>query len=109
MSTSESKIPGGAPPQKGDRYVVLSEFEAGVLTHWLAPYTGGSSRSLPVGLEFVILMEPPSQATAVGAKPDPYERWETVLLEEGDRGAEKYGGYSLSISLSDLKAHCARR
>ncbi len=108
MSTSESKIADDAPPQEGARYVVLSEFEAGVLTHWLAPYTGGSRRSLPAGLEFVILMEPPPQATAVGAKPDPYERWETVLVEEGDRSAEKYGGCSLSISLADLKAHCAR-
>ncbi|MGH6940285.1 hypothetical protein [Hypericibacter sp.] len=98
-----------SPPQQGDRYVVLAEFEAGVLTHWLAPYTGGSHWRLPAGLEFVLLMEPPPQAIAVGAKPDPYERWETVLVEEGDRSAEKYGGYSLSISLADLKAHCARR
>ena len=109
MATSESKITDDVPPQEGDCYVVLTEFEAGVLTHWLAPYTGGSPRRLPVGLEFVVLMEPPPQATAVGARPDPYERWETVLVAEGDRSAEKYGGYSLSISLAHLKAHCARR
>jgi hypothetical protein len=95
-------------PKKGDRYVVTTAFQAIVLTHWFAPFTGGSEKLLPAGLEFIVEADPPPTATAVVAKPDPYQRWETILVDDQDRLAEKYGGGSLIIQLARLVTHCSR-
>jgi len=97
------------PPRKGDRYVVLKEFEAIVQTQWFAPFSGGDYRLLPAGLEFVVTADPPPVATAVGCKPEPFERWEAVLVEESDRTDELYGGYSVVIPFKYLATHCARQ
>jgi hypothetical protein len=85
------------------------EFETTVLTHWFAPFTDGYQRPLPVGLEFAVVADPPATAAAVTAKPDPYEHWQSVLVDSKDISAEKYGGYSLAIPFDCLKTHCSRR
>jgi len=58
-------------PTRGDRSVVTAEFQAIVLTHWFAPFTGGGWRRIPVGLEFVVTADPPAKATAVNGQPHP--------------------------------------
>jgi len=104
-----SDHPFNPAPRQGDRYVVSTEFDAIVQTHWFAPFTGGDYRSLPVGLEFIVEVDPPATASAVLARPEPPKRWETLLVEEHERSAEKYAGYSLVIPLRDLATHCVRR
>jgi len=96
-------------PRRGDRYVVTAEFQAIMLTHWFAPFTGGGSRPIPVGLEFIVTVDPPAKATAVNGQPHPSDVWEKMLVDERERTAEKYGGYSVSIPLTDLATHCPRR
>jgi hypothetical protein len=93
-------------PKDGSRYVVTTEFEAIVMTQWFAPFTGGYRRLLPVGLDFVVWGDPPSTATAVGARPVPYDRWQAVLVDAADINDELYGGYTLSITFDQLNEHC---
>ena len=100
---------GSEQPSRGDRYVVNSEFEAIVLTQWFSPFTGGSERQLPAGIEFIVVADPPETATAISARPVLPERWEVLLVDEQERTAEKYAGYSLVISLDFLKAYCSRQ
>ena len=95
-------------PKAGERYIIREPFEAGVLTHWRAPFTGGSQRVLPRGLEFRVAFDPSEVANAVSAEPTSPQDWEPVLVEETDRSADKYAGYSLVIQFEDLSAYCDR-
>lgn len=95
-------------PKQGDRYVVVTEFTAAVLTHWFAPRTGGDRRPLPAGLEFIVAADPPPNATAISCRPDPAARWETLLVNEQERTDALYGGYPLVIPFADLAANCSR-
>lgn len=95
-------------PDVGERYRVNIAFEANVLTHWHVPFTGGHKRLLPVGLEFVIDVPPPPSAMGAGAKPDPYDSWERQLVDDTDRTADKYGGYSLVVPFELLESNCSR-
>lgn len=95
--------------RRGDRYVVTTEFSAMVQTHWFAPVTGGDYRTIPVGFEFIVEADPPATASAVLVRPEVPKQWEKLLVDESERTAEKYAGYSLVILLSDLAARCARR
>jgi len=79
-----------------------------VLTHWFTPNTGGEVKPLPAGLEFTIMTEPPNKATAVVANPNPPGRWNGFFVNKDDSGDPRYGGYSLVISLDNLKMHCSR-
>lgn len=58
-----------AHPRQGEQYIVTTAFEAVVLTHWCAPFTGGSERLIPT-------------ATAVAAKPVSPEKWEQLLVDK---------------------------
>ena len=95
-------------PRKGECYEVHTSFHTGLLTQWRAPYTGGGSATLPSGLRFMILIDPPPQALAVAAEPVPAELWEERLVSEADRREPKYSGYHLVIRFSDLQAYCKR-
>jgi hypothetical protein len=95
-------------PKKGERYAVRRPFKAIVMTHWFAPFTGGDERDLPEGLEFVIDNDPVPGATGVGAMPDPKAFWEEKLVAQEDRTAEKYGGFSLSLSFDQIERNCER-
>ena len=94
-------------PRAGDRFVVQEPFEAIVAVHWRAPFTSGCDRTLQEGLEFTVLIDPPPEATAIAAQPSDVGRWESELVPEEDRTADKYGGYSLVISFDNLLRHCA--
>ena len=94
-------------PRKGERYIVHTGFVAGVLITWQAPFTSGDEKALPVGLQFVIEIEPPPGATAAVALPDPYVEWERKLVNQEDWGADKYGGYYLSIPFDLIAANCS--
>jgi hypothetical protein len=74
-----------------------------------APFTDGSEKLLPAGLEFVVAADPAPTASAVTAKPEPSDQWEPLLVDKQERTAEKYGGYSLVIPLERLETHCSRR
>jgi hypothetical protein len=95
-----------ACPREGERYEVVTPFTATVMTHWLTAYTGGTRKTLPVGLQFMIDIDPPVAATAVGGRAD--SKWEVFLVDEADRRHEKYGGFSVSVMLDDIAAHCCR-
>ncbi len=94
---------------RGQRYVVVTAFEANVLIHWFAPMTSGARKLLPEGLEFIVALDPPASATAVAADAEPAGLWEVRLVDERDRTAPKYGGFSISIPFEDLAAHCLRK
>jgi hypothetical protein len=97
-----------ARPKSGCRYRVTTGFETSILTHWRAPFTGSGKAFLPVGLELVVKVDAPETASAVLADTVTPEQWETVLVDEQDRTAEKYNGYTLVVSFECLKRHCAR-
>jgi hypothetical protein len=93
-------------PQKGDRFIVSTEFVATVMTTWEAPYTGGTKKQLPKSLPFIIGDDPVPSATAAMALPVPYEQWEPILVPEEDLAHPKYSSYYLAISFDDLAMHC---
>ena len=95
-------------PRKGDRFVVTKDFRTVVLIHWRAPMTTGHEQTVPAGFAFAIDIDPPPSATAAVAIPDRYADWERTLVREADLVADKYGGYSLSISFDDLRSNCSR-
>ena len=93
-------------PKAGDRFVVRSPFLCLIGTSWLAAFSGGGQAMLPAGLEFVVQHDPPEGASAAAASPDPYDRWEELLVDKADRQHPKYAGYHLVVGLDDLAAHC---
>jgi len=95
-------------PREGERYVVRTSFEAIVLTHWRAPFTGGGERMLPEGLELIVNGEPPPEASAVNCSPTDEARWLADLVDAGDAQAEKFAGYSISVPLTQLSAQCEK-
>ncbi|HVK80114.1 MAG TPA: hypothetical protein VM915_05825 [Verrucomicrobiae bacterium] len=95
-------------PREGERYIVRSPFEAIVMTHWEAPYTGGAPKRIPAGVSFVIDYDPPDMASAIGVRPEDSARWEPHLVDAAERSAAKYAGYSISIPFTLLAMHCER-
>src|ERR1700722_4445164 len=94
--------------KKGDQYVVENPFSAYILMTWRAPFTGGSQKVLPAGLRFDVIHDPPELATAVAASPEPYEEWQSVLVDADDLNAPKYNGYYLVVSFLSLEQFCRR-
>jgi hypothetical protein len=92
---------------KGDGYRVVEPFLGEVMTQWRGPYTGGYTRLLPAGLEFVVLLDPPDEATAVTARVVADEHWEEILVSPEDRAKLSYDGYYLVIPFAEMEAHCA--
>jgi hypothetical protein len=70
-------------PRGGDRHVVASDFEGAVSIQSRAPFRSGAQRRLPVGLNFVLLIDPRAIAT-VYVRPDPCEQCEALLVDEQD-------------------------
>jgi hypothetical protein len=95
-------------PKQGERYVVRAPFEAIVMTHWQAPFTGGAPRVIPAGIAFTLDYDLPPMASAIGVTPEEPARWEAALVDEDDRRHEKYGGYSISVPFDLLARHCER-
>lgn len=95
-------------PKKDERYEVIEALETGVLTQWQSPFTGGYDRTLPRGLQFIILHDPPEWATGTAVHPTPYDDWEKILVTADDRASAKYDGYYIVISFDDLERHCKR-
>ncbi len=95
-------------PREGERYVVRTSFEAIALTHWRAPFTGGGERALPEGLELIVNADPPPGASAVNCSPIDEARWLAHFVDAADAAAEKFAGYSVSVPLAALAAHCEK-
>jgi hypothetical protein len=93
-------------PKKGEKFEVIEPFLAYVLTLWKAPFTGGYERELPRGLRFIVSRDPPPSANSVAAEAKATAQWESVLVEERDRNAQKYDGYYLVIKFENLEANC---
>jgi hypothetical protein len=93
-------------PKAGDRFVIRSPFLCLFSTSWRAAFSGGGEATLPNGLEFVVLRDPPEGASAAAAVPDPYDKWEERLVDKADREHPKYAGYHLVVGLDDLATHC---
>jgi hypothetical protein len=95
-------------PKKGERYEIIETFEAGVLTQWRAPFTGGYDMTLPSGLQFIIVHDPAEGSTGIAVHPDPYHDWEKVLVTPEDRAACTYDGYYIVVSYDDIEVHCRK-
>ena len=94
-------------PRLGDMYRIDHAFEALVMTHFAAPFTGGGKCILPAGLTFVVAQMPIETATGFYADPVERDAWENKLVPEQDCSADRYTGYSLVISKLDLSSHCS--
>jgi hypothetical protein len=90
------------PVKKGERFVARGDVEVAVMTHWRAPFTGGQNAILPAGTIVVATDDQRLDAPGFNCVPEDYERLETILVPETDRGNGKYGGYSLSFLLDDI-------
>ena len=91
---------------KGQRYRARQAFRVTCMTAWAAPCTGGTEGLLPAGEVFSIANDPPPGATGVYADPEKYAELELLLVRQEDRNHPKYRGFYLSISLTDIEAHC---
>ncbi len=83
--------------REGQRYRAVRDIEVNALTHWEAPFTGGSRGILPAGAVVVVAFDPPQTATAVGCAPIDALALESRFVPEADRAHPKYAGYSLSV------------
>ena len=90
------------PVRRGERFVAREDVDLRVVTYWDAPYTGGHSARLPRGTVVVASEDQIPDVPGFGCVPEDYEGLEPVLVPDGDRTAEKYGGYSLSFTLDDI-------
>ena len=90
------------PVRRGERFAVVSDTEARVLTHWRGPATGGGRARLARGTVLVADQDQSPDAPGFSLVPEDYERLETALVGSGDRHAEGYSGYSLSFVLDDI-------
>ena len=91
------RVPEPKALRQGTRLATLRETPVGVLTQWRAPFTGGVDGLLPAGVVVSVIEGPMPDATAVGCRPENYERLELLLVPEHDRLAPKYDGYYLVI------------
>jgi hypothetical protein len=76
--------------------------EIGALSLFAAPATGGFSTLFPGGETVTVEFDPPSDATAVSARPDRYAELEAILVPESERKSNNYVGYALIIDLGRL-------
>lgn len=87
----------------GQRYRAVHDLEVIAMTHWNAPFTGGHEGVLPAGEIFTIAIDPPESATAAYCDPARYDELHARFVPPEDREHPKYSGYSLSITLSDIR------
>jgi hypothetical protein len=90
------------PVREGERFVARSDVEVLVMTHWLAPFTGGHKAVLPAGTTIVARSDQMPDVPGFNCVPEDYAGLEPILVPEEDRNANKYGGYSLSFTLDDI-------
>ena len=94
--------------KQGQTYRADADIKITCMTAWRAPYTGGSTQTLPAGEEFVISNDPPAQATAVYADPVNYEKLHKQFVPWTDRiRFLLYNGYYLCIDLQKIKEQCS--
>jgi hypothetical protein len=90
-------------PKPGEVYELLEDAEVSFVTHWDAPYTGGGKGKLRKGSRIRVVDDiSDEEPLAVGAIPLAREEAETALVPEAERSAEKYAGFSLSVTTSEL-------
>lgn len=90
-------------PLDGEVYEALEDTPIGFLTHWRAPFTGGSDGTLPKGTRVrANVVDWIREPISVYAQPLDVTRIEHLLVPEEDRKGAKYDGFSLSISTADL-------
>ncbi len=94
-------------PKAGEIYVVNEPFESGVVIHWRAPMTTGYDQTLPAGLRFEIIHDPPPGAGGAYARPLD-ATWEGSFVRPEDRAHPKYDGYSLVVGLDDIENRCGK-
>ena len=91
--------------KKGQKFLVTKPLPATAITHWFAAFTGGHDASIPVGTVVIVDHDQVPTALGVSCLPEQYEALHEEFIPVEDRNAEKYGGYSLSIFVSDLISH----
>ena len=90
--------------RKGAKFVAEAPIPATAMTHWSAAFTGGKV-SVPAGTVLVVHHDQVPGAVGVSCLPANYDELHSVFIPAEDREADKYGGYSLSILVSELVAH----
>jgi hypothetical protein len=76
---------------------------------WMAPVTPAREITLPVGLRFVVgtVSFLPTE-THFSASAEPYEQWESVLVDPESLKAIEYRGYWLIIPFEAAQKFCRR-
>jgi len=93
-------------PASGDRFIVEEEFRAPVRLYWRTGQLTESERSVPSGLELVVIGSPTMVAKDVAVHPvDPQEH-EHLFVDDPDSSHETYGGYALIVRFDALRTHC---
>ncbi len=91
---------------KNQQFLVTAPLPTIAVTHWNVAYTGGHHVTIPVGTVLTVIDDPVPSAPGVGCLPDKYAMLESLLIPIEDRTAPAYAGYSLSVLIADLLAHC---
>lgn len=90
-------------PRPGEIYELIDDSELSYVTHWSAAFTGGGKGMLRHGT-LVRIGEGTGDPEPIGVYAVPLDkaRVEAELIPEAERNADKYGGFSLSISTGEL-------
>lgn len=90
-------------PHPGEIYELIEDAEISYLTHWSAPFTGGGKGLLRKGTQ-VRIAEATGDPEPISVPAYPLDKAsvEVELIPEAERKADKYGGFSLSISTGEL-------
>jgi len=90
------------PVKKGERFLVVADTEARVLTRWRAPATGAGTAMVPAQTILVADEDQSADAPGFSVVPENREQLESVLVSPAERKAQNYDGYWLSFVLDDI-------
>ena len=96
----------GRRPSTGDRLIVEREFQVPVRLYWRTGEFTESERSVPAGLELVVIGAATMIAKDVAVHPVDPQKHEPLFVDEEDSVRESYGGYALIVSFESLRSHC---
>jgi hypothetical protein len=91
--------------QKDQRFRITLPVPAIAATHWSAPFTGGYEVRIPEGTVLIVIHDQVPGADGVACLPENYDELHEEFIPAEDREATNYGGYSLSVLVTQLLEH----
>jgi hypothetical protein len=89
--------------EKGDRFLVTTDMQAGGLAYYAAPASGGFRCTVPAGTILVADGDQREGFPSFHCVPENYKQLENVLVPQADR-IHKYTGYVLVCRSSENRA-----